>query len=872
MSKIVKINIISGVEWIEIPEAGLKLLCGCPSDVIKHIMKRGLIAPAETDGVPYETGPNALLLSDLMLQGGGFSNLAEFPIFQMFYRQGLLLPNHPNNTGKKPLLVGSREQVDAQIRYIHRGNYGLVSEREILEAGISPRWAKDLMRMKKFFTGGSIKPADTFLDTCIIEQGKVEFFPEVFINRQKTNIFEITYKEESVTVDLNLTGSQSYPSPYPINYFNLQRDYFSVIHSGIGDGWDVNRPSLSSIIIYQGGVYLVDAGPNVVNNLVALGIGINEIEGIFHTHSHDDHFAGLADLIRGDRRIKYYSTSLVRASVTKKLAALLNFEEEQFTEFFEVHDLKYDAWNSVCGLEVKPMHSPHPVESVIFIFRTLWEGGYRSYGHFADIAANSILQSMVVEDDKKNGISKAEYQRVISNYLLPVDLKKLDIGGGFIHGEAVDFREDKSKKKVLGHIDRLLTRNEKEIGSGAPFGTIDTLIQNYQNHFWRYANDYLTSYFPNAMAYQIKSLLNNPIVTFNPEEIILREEEVNETIFLVLSGNVELLSPSNDAVNILYAGSILGEMSGVYHRQSTTTYRAMSYVKALSIPCNLYIEFVTNNDMYSILEKYQEQRDFMRNSWLFGEGLSYGTQNRIAHVMESFTLLEGEEIIPEKDNPSIYFIISGSVERFVGASVLETITTHDVFGEELMLFGIPGLFRLRVSAPLVAYKIPHDTIKQIPIIRWKLLESYNKRSRGWMESEIGEKHLLQWHEEFSVTVDDMDDHHKKLFSMSEEVIRAVAWGDIKVAERALFFLIDYAQFHFHAEEEMLEKHEYPELAQHKRIHERLIETIRQLQKELTRNKFQTSVNVGLFLKDWILTHILTEDQKYAHFLEKKGSA
>ncbi|MBF0445503.1 MAG: cyclic nucleotide-binding domain-containing protein [Magnetococcales bacterium] len=828
MSKIVKINIISGVDWVEIPEAGLKLLCGCPSDVVKHIMKRGLISPAQINGVPYETGPNAILLSDLMLQGGGFSNLAEFPIFQMFYRQGLLLPNHPNNTGEKPLLVGSRQQVEAQIRYIYRGNYGLVSEREIIEAGVSHRWAKELMRMKKFFTGGTIKPADTFLDTCMVEQGEVEIIAGVFIKRQKTNIFEISYKEESVTVDLNLTSSQSYPSPYPLNYYDLKRDYFSVIHSGIGDGWDVIRPSLSSIIIYQGGVYLVDAGPNVVNNLVALGIGINEIEGIFHTHSHDDHFAGLADLIRGDRRIKYYSTSLVRASVTKKLAALLGFEEEQFADFFDVHDLKYDVWNSVCGLDVKPMHSPHPVESVIFMFRTLWEGGYRSYGHFADITAKSVLQSMVVEDKNRVGIDKSEFERVMSNYLLPVDLKKIDAGGGFIHGDAADFRGDKSKKKILGHLDRPLNRIEKEIGSGAPFGTIDTLIPGFQNHYWRCANDYLTSYFPNAMPYQIRSLFNNSIMTFNPEEIILQEYEVNENIYLVLSGNVELLSPASESVNILYAGSIIGETSGIYNRQSTTTYRAMSYVKALRIPCNLYIDFVTNNDMYTILEKYQEQRDFMRNSWLFGEGISYGTQNRIAHVMESFTLLEGEEIIPEEDEPSIYFIISGTVERFVGASVLETISTHDIFGEERLLFGIPGLFRLRVASPLVAYKIPHETIRHIPIIRWKLLESYNKRSRGWMESDTGEEHLLQWHEEFSVAVDEMDDHHKKLFVMSEEVIRAVALGDSQVAERALAFLIDYAKFHFEAEEEMLETEKYPDLQPHKRIHERLMETIIQL--------------------------------------------
>ncbi|MBF0382385.1 MAG: bacteriohemerythrin [Magnetococcales bacterium] len=872
MSKIVKINIISGVEWVEIADVGLKLLCGCPSDVIKHIMKRGLIAPAEKKGVPYETGPNAILLSDLMLQGGGFSNLAEFPIFQMFYRQGLLLPDHPNNNGNKPLLVGSREQVEAQIRYIYRGNYGLVSEREVIDAGISPRWAKDLMRMKKYFTGGNIKPADTFLDTCLVEQGEKEIVAGVFIRRQKTNIFEITYQGESVIVDLNLTGSQSYPSPYPLNYYNLDRDYFSVIHSGIGDGWDVNRPSLSSIIIYQGGVYLVDAGPNVVNNLVALGIGINEVEGIFHTHSHDDHFAGLADLIRGDRKIKYYSTSLVRGSVTKKLSALLNFEEEQFGDFFEVHDLQYDTWNSVCGLEVKPMHSPHPVESVIFVFRTLWKGGYRSYGHFADITARSVLESMIVDSDKQNGISKSEFQRVMSNYLEPVDLKKIDVGGGFIHGEAADFRIDKSVKKILGHLDRPLNRIEKEIGAGAPFGTVDTLIPDYQNHFRHCANEYLLSYFPSAMAYQIRSLLNNKIVTFNPEDIILKEDGVNDNIYLVLSGNVELLSPANDSSNILYAGSILGEMSSVYNRQSTTTYRAMSYVRALCIPSNLYIEFVTNNDMYSVLEKYQEQRNFMQNSWLFGEGISYGTQNRIAHVMESFSLLEGEEIIPEVDRPSIYFIISGTVERFVGSSVLETISTHDVFGEEQLLFGIPGLFRLRVASPLVAYKIPHQTIKNIPIIRWKLLESYNKRSRGWMESDTGEEQLLKWHDEFSVAVDMMDDHHKKLFAMSEEVIRAVSLADSQVAQRALVFLIDYTQFHFKAEEEMLEIQKYPELHQHKRIHERLMETIIQLQKELADNNYQTSINLGVFLKDWILNHILTEDQKYAHYLAKSDAS
>ena len=46
-----------------------------------------------------------------------------------------------------------------------------------------------------------------------------------------------------------------------------------------------------------------------------------KIEGIFHTHAHDDHFAGFTTLMRADHRIKYFATPLVRASVAKKLSA-----------------------------------------------------------------------------------------------------------------------------------------------------------------------------------------------------------------------------------------------------------------------------------------------------------------------------------------------------------------------------------------------------------------------------------------------------------------------------------------------------------------------------------------------------------------------
>ena len=103
--------------------------------------------------------------------------------------------------------------------------------------------------------------------------------------------------------------------------------------------------SMASIVIFQGKIYLVDAAPNILHFLEALGISVNEVEGLFHTHTHDDHFAGITTLIRADHRIKYYATPLVRKSVVKKLSALLSWDKDYFDRF-----LKFMTLNAILGI------------------------------------------------------------------------------------------------------------------------------------------------------------------------------------------------------------------------------------------------------------------------------------------------------------------------------------------------------------------------------------------------------------------------------------------------------------------------------------------------------------------------------------------
>lgn len=426
-----KIEVSRGIQWIEIPEVDLRILCGCPADAVKHLAKRGLVLSQEKNGVTSETGPNAILLSDVLLQNGEFANLAEFPVLQMLYKQGLIIPNHPNNTGQKPLLIGTAAQIHSQMRYIYRGNYGLISREEMLETGASEEQATEMMRLKLKFAFGSIRPTSDFIDTLVLNGTEpIKIRNGVTVRRIELNVFEISYQNEAVTVNLNLNPTETYECAYPLGFRRFEPEYFAVIHSGEGDGWDPNRPSMSSIITYQGSVYLIDAGPHLLNTMAALGIGIDQIDGIFHTHAHDDHFAGLTALMRAGRKIRYFSTPLVRASVEKKLSALLGMDESDFNDFFTVENLVFDQWNDIHGLEVMPIFSPHPVETNLFVFRTLWADGYRTYAHFADIASLDTLKAMVTDKPESPGLSLELYERIREAYLTPYDLKKIDIGGG----------------------------------------------------------------------------------------------------------------------------------------------------------------------------------------------------------------------------------------------------------------------------------------------------------------------------------------------------------------------------------------------------------------------------------------------------------
>lgn len=478
MSLIKKRKILDGVYWVEIPKVNLFILCGCPADSIKHLIKMGLVENIERAGVPFQTGPNAILLSDLLFQGDQLSNLSEFPILHMFYNQGMILPKHPNNTGNRPYLIGSEEQVDAQMEYIFRGNYGLISEKEYKQANVSEDFIRENMRVKLKFAFGRFTPSKEMINGIKVTDQITEIKDGVTIQRKKLNVFEISFQGKSVIVDLNLRKYKHYQPTYQLPNLTLNKPYFGIVHIGEGNGWDPNRPCVGSIIIFNGKLFLIDTGPNIVKTLQALKIKIKDIEGIFFTHVHDDHFAGLYSIISKNTKIKIFATAVIQNTLEKKLAALLMKKQSEVKSLFQYHELKLDEWNDYQAMLIKPLLSPHAIDTTIYVFKVRGNDRDYTYGHFSDIAAISWLENMLINQPDEDGISEEYFNYVKSCFAMKLDVKKVDVGGPAIHGDEEDFVDDPSSKLVLAHTTNPLNKRQLEIGKQAEFGELDVLIEN----------------------------------------------------------------------------------------------------------------------------------------------------------------------------------------------------------------------------------------------------------------------------------------------------------------------------------------------------------------------------------------------------------
>jgi hemerythrin len=132
--------------------------------------------------------------------------------------------------------------------------------------------------------------------------------------------------------------------------------------------------------------------------------------------------------------------------------------------------------------------------------------------------------------------------------------------------------------------------------------------------------------------------------------------------------------------------------------------------------------------------------------------------------------------------------------------------------------------------------------------------------------------FITWTEKMSVGVALLDDEHKRLVSLLNDLHDGIVSGHgTERLGRVLDGVANYARIHFAHEEEFFAQSEYPAAAEHIKEHESMTRMVADIQDRYKKGKFDAlSLETLNFLKDWLQNHVLGSDMNYTEHLNANG--
>ena len=133
------------------------------------------------------------------------------------------------------------------------------------------------------------------------------------------------------------------------------------------------------------------------------------------------------------------------------------------------------------------------------------------------------------------------------------------------------------------------------------------------------------------------------------------------------------------------------------------------------------------------------------------------------------------------------------------------------------------------------------------------------------------KRFLTWDDSYSVGIASLDEDHKRLLNLLNQLQTAAHYQTSdEYVQEAFDALVDYTKYHFQHEEEIMEQHGYPDLEAHRKQHQAMIDEVGKLATAYKADRDSTIEGTITYLQEWLLNHIKGTDKGYSTFLNDKG--
>ena len=131
---------------------------------------------------------------------------------------------------------------------------------------------------------------------------------------------------------------------------------------------------------------------------------------------------------------------------------------------------------------------------------------------------------------------------------------------------------------------------------------------------------------------------------------------------------------------------------------------------------------------------------------------------------------------------------------------------------------------------------------------------------------------LKWLPTMSVGIPSIDAEHNQIITIINNILTKIENLGTCDITYEMGKIIEYSIDHFNHEERLFESHNYLEAPSHIEEHKKFISTMNRHAKKLKLNNDPAVASeVARFLFDWLINHIMDEDQKYSKVLKDGGA-
>jgi CRP-like cAMP-binding protein len=573
------------------------LLAGCPPEIVKVLMQRGLKSPQH------------ILLPDQPVSHGESQVAVEFPLYHHLFFGGKLA------SGDLLDLIGNRRRIQAARELLELTLFG-PDAKQMAEWEMPVAQAEELTREMRSFhlkdKHGKVLPLDSLITTRVLEDDPLDL-GWCIVRRVAMNQFEIAAGGHTKVIDLTPEHEQSPPYPVSTDLTPSTLVKLGVEVLGGSTGFSATQASSGMALCHNGNYMLVDAIPYLNAHLRARGIARNQIHSLFLSHIHDDH-CNLLSLLQYNRRIQILTTPVIYRMMLRKLSLLMDHPEESLQEYFVFIPLQPGQEANFFGLRITPFYSSHSIPTIGAYFETSHSGKDCRIIFTSDTQALSDLKRL----QRTGLISQERYLQIAELYRQPCQLLLADGGEGQIHGDPADAVNSPAERIVFLHLENLSERFQAHFCT-ASSGKRFNLLRGETDYNLTRTIEFLLEYFPGMPPVWISSLLaNQRVMTFNAGDIIIREGTRSEGhVYMILTGYAQVIHHDGERKQFLAqmeAGELIGEMSVILGQgQRNASVVALSPVSVTAFAEGSFREFIRHQGYEPKLKALWQNRELLQS-------------------------------------------------------------------------------------------------------------------------------------------------------------------------------------------------------------------------------------------------------------------